>query len=129
MRQNAIGFLEIPLELVRVQSDARPILGEVVSQLVSLGHHPLDDALLPRNAPGDQEECRPGAVVLQLGKESWGGPGIRPIVQCQGYQTRASANLVETPGKTLGHAVEEPGEQPESRTLSPASAGSTSNIT
>jgi len=103
-----MGFLEIPLELIRAQSDAWAIPGEVVPQLVPLGHHLLDQRLLPCNPPGDQEEGRPGIISAELGQDRWRGPGIRPIVYGQGHQARPSRHLVKTPGEKIRHPVDEP---------------------
>lgn len=108
-RQEAVRFLEISLELVRVETNARTLLSKVVPELVSLGHHPLHHCLLPSEPSRDQEERRPGVMAAQLGQDSRGGAGVGAIVQREGHEAGPGLNPVQTPGKNAGQPIEEPG--------------------
>jgi hypothetical protein len=59
--------LEIRGELRDAQSDARPILGKVVAELVAFRHQPLDQVLLSSNPVSNQEERSSSPIPPQLG--------------------------------------------------------------
>ncbi len=71
---------EIGLEGTRAEPDARPVLSEMVSQLMPLRHEPSHQRLLTSEPVRDQEKCRPRRVPPQLGEDQRGGGRIRPIV-------------------------------------------------
>lgn len=111
MRLEKIGF-----EGVRVQADARPILGEVIAQLVPLPNEPSHQALPAVQAIRDQEECRGCLVPPQFRQDQRRRGGVRAVVNRQGHEPLPGVHLVQAARIPLGESLDQPiGGRPNHR--------------
>jgi hypothetical protein len=86
-------------------------MGEVIPDLMTLGHDAADDIFLTPDSVGNQEKRRACAVSAQLGQYEWCGCRIGAIIEGQ----RDEGCLESDPEKAAGIAGREPIEEPEWR--------------
>jgi hypothetical protein len=99
---------KIALERIRAQSNARPILREVIPEFMTLGHEPAHQLLLPRDALSNQKECCPGALTVQLRQNQRGRARVGAIIDRQRKERRPGRHSVQAARIPPCEMVDEP---------------------
>jgi len=95
-------FLEISYKLAGAEADARPILCEVITELVPARDYVSHQSLVAVDPLCDQEEGRPGPMALQLSQDHGGRRGIGAIIQRQGDDRGLQRYPIQTAAVTSG---------------------------